>query len=156
MSKHCTQEIEQLFYRYAYGIDAGDFDGVAKMLKNASIHAVDGDILAQGSQQIKQFYVKIIMIHASTGTPRTQHVVSNILIQNESKDLLKATANYSVFQKVNNDKIEAIICGQYHSSFKPGEHGWEFYQHQTIPLMVGDMTNHLNVSIKDIAGQNNK
>jgi 3-phenylpropionate/cinnamic acid dioxygenase small subunit len=156
MTENHTREIEQLFYRYAYGIDAGDFEGVAQLLKNASIHAVDGNILAQGGLQIKQFYDKIIKIHASTGTPKTQHVVSNILLKSESDGLLKATANYSVFQKVNNDKIEAIICGQYHSSFKPGEHGWEFYQHQTKPLMVGDMTNHLNVSIKDIGGKTNK
>ena len=149
-----THEIENLFYRYAYGIDAGDFESVAQLLKNASIHGAEGNIIAQGSEQIEKFYNQIIKIHPDTGTPKTQHVVSNILIQSESNDLLKVIANYSVFQKLNSAKVEVIICGQYHTSFKLGEHGWAFHQHQTKPLMVGDMTNHLNVSIRDIVGKN--
>ena len=148
-----TREIENLFYRYAYGIDAGDFESVALLLKDASIHGAEGNIIAQGFEQIKHFYEQIIKIHPDTGTPKTQHVVSNILIQSESVDSLKVIANYSVFQKLKSGKVEAIICGQYHTSFKAMEHGWAFHQHQTKPLMVGDMTNHLKVSIRDIAGR---
>ena len=153
MAVTSTREIEELFYRYAYGIDAGDFETVAQLLKDASILGAEGNIIAQGYEQIKQFYDQIIKIYPDTGTPKTQHVVSNILIQSESNHLLKVIANYSVFQKLNNGKVEAIICGQYHSAFKAIEHGWAFHKHQTKPLMIGDMTNHLNVSIRDIAGK---
>lgn len=151
MSELHAYQIGKLFYRYAYGIDAGDFGGVAEMFKNASIHGGQGELLAKGCDQIEKFYEQIIIIYPDTGTPKTQHVVSNILIESETKDLVTARANYSVFQKLKNGKIEAIICGQYHSSFVPGENGWEFSQHQTQALMVGDMSNHLKLSIKDIS-----
>ena len=150
MNDNHTQQIAALLYRYAYGIDTGDFDSVVEMFGNTSILDGQGNTIAKGSAQIKQFYQRIIKIYPDTGTPKTQHVVSNVLIQSQTEDLLKATANYSVFQKLDNGKIEAIICGHYHSVFKPSDHGWEFYQHQTKPLMVGDMSNHLHVSIKDI------
>lgn len=151
MNKQDTQDIAALYYRYAYGIDAGDFDSVVKMFEHTSILDSQGNVLAQGSAQIKQFYLRIIKIYPDTGTPKTQHVVSNVLIHSQSKDQIKAIANYSVFQKQPNGHIEAIICGQYHSVFKSGVDGWFFYQHQTKPLMVGDMTHHLKISIQDIA-----
>lgn len=156
MASTHTHEIEKLYYQYAYGIDGGDFESVAQLLKDASIHGVEDKVIAQGAEQIKSFYDQIIKIHPDTGTPKTQHLVSNILVQSENEDTLKVIANYSVFQKLDSGKIETIICGQYHSLFKHSQQGWVFHQHKTIPLMVGDMTNHLNVSIKDIADRSKK
>ena len=153
MFNEITTDIERLYYHYAYGIDGGDFEGVAQLLKNASIRDQAGNALAQGAEQIKQFYQRIIIIYPDSNTPKTQHVISNVLIVNASDDTLTAQANYSVFQKQESAKIEAIICGQYRSVFKRTTTGWEFYQHQTVPLMVGDMTRHLKISIQDIVNQ---
>lgn len=151
MKTETSYEIERLFYRYAYGIDAGDFDGVSQILKKATLLNAHGETIAKGAAQIRQFYQTIIKIYPDTGTPKTQHVISNILIENETTFSLSATANYSVFQKLNNNKIEAIICGQYHSLFRLAVDGWEFHQHQTTPLMIGDMSQHLKINIRDIA-----
>ena len=150
-----TANIERLYYRYAYAIDNGDLQGAAKMFENAIIHDAAGKSLAQGAEQVKQFYDRIIKLHPSTGTPKTQHVVSNVLILEQRDDELSATANYSVFQKLDSGNIEAIICGQYHSVFRLAPAGWEFYRHHTKPLMVGDMSNHLKISVRDIANKSN-
>ncbi len=155
MQQHKT-EIENLYFHYAYAIDAGDFSAAANLFRNATLLDATGRDLASGAKQIEQFYQQVIKIDSQTKTPKTQHVISNILILDQSANELSATANYTVFQKAKSENIEAIICGQYLSTFKRAQAKWEFHTHQTKPLTVGDMSNHLKLDIRNIANRHNK
>ena len=86
--------IENLLYRYAKRIDAGDFEGVAELFRHATIIAASGQHRVVGYEAVLVMYRGFTRLY-DDGTPRTQHIVSNARIEVDA-DSAQAHSRFTV------------------------------------------------------------
>ena len=75
-----AQAINNLIYRYAELIDAGDLDGVADLFAHGRICGVaDGppETVFEGRERVRQMYEMATRLYED-GTPKTKHNTSNV------------------------------------------------------------------------------
>lgn len=142
-----NQTIANLFYRYAEHIDAGELTATAELLKHCTIFDPYGNELAKGNEQILEMYRGLVRIYPDNNTPHTNHVLSNLIIEQPSNEVIKARASFTVMQKMESEKIETIMCGQYRSLFRQVDGEWAFIEHRMYPKLIGDMSEHLLLDV---------
>ncbi len=155
MSISDRAQIENLIHSYARGIDSGRLENVAKLFRNGSICDTEGNTIAQGYDSILTMYRSIIKIYPDCGTPKTQHIVSNLILEIEADSLANSTSNYTVFQQLPSGKIECIIAGEYFSKFTKHKNTWEFCEHHMCSRITGDMSHHLLIDVDEIKQRSN-
>jgi SnoaL-like domain len=130
---------------YAARIDLGDFEGVADVLADATVTAEGMPEEWQGRDVILALYAEGTRRYPETGTPRTKHVTTNIIIEvDEGETTASARSYFTVFQAVPGSlALQPIIAGRYADRFELRESGWRFVRrHMTVDL-VGDLSQHL-------------
>lgn len=135
-----SRSIENLIYRYAERIDAGDLPGVAALFRHGRIEAVPG-VFVDGEDQVRRLYESSTRLYED-GTPRTRHMTTNVAIE---LDGTTATARsyYTVFQQTDELPLQPIISGHYHDSFHRLEGEWWFDTRQMFVDLTGDLSHHL-------------
>ncbi len=144
--------ITELLYRYAELIDAGDFDGVGRLLDRAAFGG-PGTPRVRGAQNIAGLFAMTTKRHPGTGTPRTRHLVLNPIVDIDG-DLATARSTFCVVQATDRIQLQPIVVGRYVDRFarepggdrfarEPG--GWHFTERIADIEMLGDVTDHLLV-----------
>jgi 3-phenylpropionate/cinnamic acid dioxygenase small subunit len=135
--------IENLIYRYAELIDAGELEALAALFRQAVIVAPDGSETS-GQEAVLQLYRQATRIYPDTDTPCTRHVTSNVQIEiNEKGDAAESRSYFTVFQALPDFPLQAIIAGHYVDKFSCREDGWQFSRREMYPLLFGDLSRHL-------------
>ncbi|NND82384.1 MAG: nuclear transport factor 2 family protein [Gammaproteobacteria bacterium] len=142
--------IENLLHRYADYIDRGELREVARLFTAGSVLDPAGNVMAAGEQAVFEMYSGLIRIYPDSATPRTQHLISNLILDHESSDEIHSRANFSVMQQLASGSIETIICGQYRTVFVCQAGTWLIKEHQMLPRLIGDMSEHLLMELGDI------
>lgn len=143
MSQHRDQITEQMFL-YAERLDAGDFEGVARVFEHGRITSEVADAPSEGYDGVLAMYQNATRIYPETGTPRTQHVNSNIIITlAEDEQTATARSRFTVFQQTPELPLQAIICGTYHDQFHKVDGQWRFKERKMLPTLLGDLSQHL-------------
>ena len=138
------REIENLIYTYAEFVDAGNLEGMAQLFSHAEFLGPDGKLAASGAEEFLTVQRQAIRIYEETGTPRTKHVTTNVLIEvDESTDAATARSYFTVFQSAEGIALQPIIAGRYKDSFERVDGKWRFRQRQSIPELFGDLSKHL-------------
>ena len=108
--------ITALVHRYAELLDVGDLDGVAALFERADWVAGTRDFRVQGSDAVRHMYDGVILY--DDGTPRTKHVITNLVIE-VAPDRTTATARsyFTVLQATEGLALQPIIAGRYHDAF---------------------------------------
>jgi hypothetical protein len=75
--------ISNLIYTYAERIDAGDFDGVADLFTDAVVTA-EGGVVSRGRDEVLAMYTGSTRRYEDTGTPKTKHVTTNLILDSPS------------------------------------------------------------------------
>ncbi|MEP5765075.1 MAG: nuclear transport factor 2 family protein [Halieaceae bacterium] len=135
------REIENLIYRYAELIDAGDLEAVAALFTHASIVAPDGS-QCRGYDAVLAMYRDATRIYPDSATPCTQHLTSNLLIEVD-EDRASADSRFTVFQALPDFPLQAIIAGRYRDRFERVAGCWRFAQREIQPQLFGDLSRHL-------------
>jgi len=141
-----AREIENLIYRYAERIDAGDLEGVAELFTHGRIAVSAG---ASPQQTIEGRDRVLALYRGSTrlyddGTPHTRHVTTNTIIEIEDgASTASARSYYTVFQQVDGLSLQPIICGRYQDSFQRIDGRWWFDTRIMLIDLVGDLSRHL-------------
>ena len=81
MTDH-ARVIENLVYRYADRIDAGDLDGVAELFTHGRIYGMeDGppETVFEGATRVRQMYEMATRLY-DDGAPKTKHFTSNVQV----------------------------------------------------------------------------
>jgi 3-phenylpropionate/cinnamic acid dioxygenase small subunit len=141
-----AREIENLLYRYAERIDAGDLEAVADLFVHGRI-AVSPDAepgqAVEGRDRVLAMYRGSTRIYAD-GTPHTKHVTTNAIIEvDEPANTAAARSYYTVFQQVEDLPLQPIISGRYHDSFQRFDGSWWFDTRTLLVDLVGDLSRHL-------------
>ena len=71
--------ITALLHEYAYRLDAGDLDGVARLFEHAEVHSTRQDRVLKGAMEVRTLYDGVILY--DDGTPRTMHQLTNVTIE---------------------------------------------------------------------------
>ncbi|MBI2683846.1 MAG: nuclear transport factor 2 family protein [Actinobacteria bacterium] len=151
MPLHLTdrEQIEQLLARYAELVDAGDFEGVAGLLRDAAIVTEEGTIVAAGREQIHRLY-ETTTRRFEEGTTRTLHVITNVQVEpvagdaGEGADRVESRSCFTVLQATDGVPLQPIVAGRYRDVFARGRDGrWRFVERCMMPALLGDASQHL-------------
>ncbi|TRW76372.1 nuclear transport factor 2 family protein [Mycolicibacterium sp. 018/SC-01/001] len=129
--------VTELLYRYAELIDAGDFDGVGRLLGRGDFMGV------AGSEAIAALFVATTRRFPDHGnTPRTRHLVLNPVVD-VTGDTAAARSTFCVVQQTDTVALQPIVVGRYADTFARDDDGWYFTQRTVDVEMVGDVSDHL-------------
>ncbi len=138
--------IENLIYRYAERIDAGDFAGVAALFEHGCIrpgHDASPGAEVRGEAAILGMYRESTRLYPD-GTPRTRHLTTNSIIEvEEGGKRAAARSSYTVLQQTDVLALQPIISGRYHDTFQEIEGVWWFDTRVMLIDLVGNLKEHL-------------
>jgi hypothetical protein len=131
--------IAALVHAYAERIDAGDLDGVAALLRDAVWRSPARPDGVRGVDAIRALYADVILYD---GTPRTQHVVTNLVIELDD-DAATARPRFTVLQALPDFPLQPIAAGRYHDDFARVGGRWRFSGRTVLLDLAGDLSRHL-------------
>ncbi|MDR3665156.1 MAG: nuclear transport factor 2 family protein [Mycobacterium sp.] len=133
--------ITELLYRYAELIDAGDFDGVGELLGRGTFCGV------AGAQRIGALFAKSTRRFPEAGNvPKTRHLVLNPIVELDGS-AARARSTFCVVQQTDTVPLQPIVVGRYADTFGRDENGWYFTERMVDVQMVGDVSDHLNITL---------
>ncbi|MBD0693026.1 nuclear transport factor 2 family protein [Streptomyces sp. CBMA123] len=134
--------IERLIARYAELVDDGDFAGLGELLADAVF--AGGGQPVRGRAAIERMFRDTVIIHGD-GTPRTQHVVSNLAVEvDEPAGTALARSYVTVFQALPELPLQPIAAGRYRDRFERADGHWRFAERLVRITLVGDVSRHLH------------
>jgi 3-phenylpropionate/cinnamic acid dioxygenase small subunit len=139
--------IHELLYRYAELVDAGDFDGVGRLLERGSFAGI------AGAESIAKLFAATTRRYPEhRDTPRTRHLVLNPIVDIHG-DTATARSTVCVVQATETVPLQPIVVGRYHDTFARGGDGWYFTARQVDVEHVGDVSAHLLIDPRDFGQQ---
>jgi len=138
------QAIRNLIFSYAERIDRGDIDGMARLFEHAAYRAGDQPPITDW-RQIASLNKSLILLYED-GTPRTQHVTTNVLIELDAGGrAASARSRFTVLQGGPSSALQVIVAGRYHDRFEKVENSWRFTARHIFMDLIGDLTRHLRL-----------
>ncbi|MCV7282012.1 nuclear transport factor 2 family protein [Mycolicibacterium flavescens] len=132
--------VTELLYRYAELIDAGDFDGVGRLLGRGNFMGV------AGADAIAGLFAATTRRYPEHGnTPRTRHLVLNPIVEIGADRTATARSTFCVVQHTEAVSLQPIVVGRYADAFGCDDGGWHFTERRVEVEMVGDVSAHLMV-----------
>ncbi|MEE6265273.1 MULTISPECIES: nuclear transport factor 2 family protein [Streptomyces] len=133
--------IENLIARYAELVDDGDFAGLGVLLADATFVGSGGPV--HGRDAIEKSFRDTLIVH-DDGTPRTQHVVTNVAVEvDEQAHTAEARSYVTVLQALPDLPLQPIAAGRYHDRFERAEGRWRFVERRVRINLVGEVRHHL-------------
>jgi SnoaL-like domain len=139
-------EIANLYAEYAFRIDAGDMDGVARLFTHGRwVLSSDGEeYLAVGFDGVRKEFGNILLY--GDGTPRTHHVISNLhIVANEADGTATGRAYVTCMQQVEEDDfpLQPICTAIYVDTFIRIDGKWWFDVRRATQIRIRDFSRHL-------------
>ena len=145
--------IEEIMFRYAELLDAGDIEGLSALFARGSIKPAVGEPVKGAEEVFKLFAAAVKFYDADENpvpyqrgqcTPRTRHVTTNLIFTFDNA-VMEATVRsvFTVYQTLEG-RNEIIAGGRYVDRFMRTLQGWHLDERQIIIENAGDMSRHLN------------
>lgn len=140
--------IANLVYHYAELLDHGAFDAVGQLLKRARVGAADtpDEHLLEGAEALGALFAATTRRFAD-GTPGTKHVTTNLIVEAEDEDHIRARSYFTVFQAVAGVPLQPIVSGRYHDRFAQDDAGWYFIERRFFLDLIGNVSSHLLMDV---------
>ena len=136
--------IENLIATYADLVDDGDFAGVGGLLADAVFTGASGS--ARGAEEIEKMLRENVIVY-DDGTPRTNHVTTNVAIEvDDDAGTAAARSYFAVLQAAPGIALQAIASGRYRDRFERRDGRWRFVERLVRSDLVGDVSRHLRRS----------
>ena len=145
MSAEDKLAITELLYRYAELIDAGDFDGVGRLLARATFAGTRSASTSSAEAIAKLFGATTRRYPGHGNTPRTRHLVLNPIVEIGVDRTATARSTFCVVQNTETVPLQPIVVGRYFDRFTCDDDGWYFTERQVEVEMIGDISAHLMV-----------
>ncbi|WP_153342769.1 nuclear transport factor 2 family protein [Nocardia aurantia] len=134
-----TTAVTNLIARYAELVDTGDFAGVGTLFADAVFIGGGGSL--EGSAAVERMLRATVIVYED-GTPRTQHVTTNIAVEFDG-DAATARSYITVFQALPDFPLQPIAAGRYHDRFEKHAGTWRFVERRVHIHLTGDLSHHL-------------
>ncbi|WP_427888002.1 nuclear transport factor 2 family protein [Kribbella sp. GL6] len=135
-----SRELENLILRYAELVDDGDFAAVAELLADTTYQGSGAPL--QGRAEIERWFHDTVIVYPD-GTPRTQHVTTNIAIEADGNDAAQARSYVTVLQALPGEGPQIIAAGRYRDRFERRDGSWRWTERTVKIRLVGDVSKHL-------------
>ncbi|OPF80956.1 hypothetical protein VT50_0210425 [Streptomyces antioxidans] len=133
--------VANLIARYAELVDDGDFAGLGALLADATFTGSGTPV--RGREAIEKMFRDTLIVYPD-GTPRTQHVTTNLAIEVDEQAGTAASRSYvTVFQALPDLPLQPIAGGRYHDRFERRDGHWRFAERRVRINLVGDVSRHL-------------
>jgi len=147
MERTATEAITRLIYTYAERIDAGDFDGVADVFAHATLTFEGFGDAISGREAISALYGRTTRRYED-GTPRTKHVMTNVLVDVDDDATTGTTATsrsyFTVLQAVPGAlALQPVIAGRYRHGYARVDGEWRVTTMHIIIDLSGDLSAHM-------------
>ncbi|HEY8122280.1 MAG TPA: nuclear transport factor 2 family protein [Myxococcota bacterium] len=138
------QAIRNLLFSYAERIDRGDLEGMARLFEHATYRAGDQAPITDW-RRVADLNKSLIKLY-DDGTPKTQHVTTNALIEiDASGSAASARSRFTVLQGAPGSPLQVIVAGRYHDRFEKSDGHWRFAARHIFMDLIGDLTRHLHL-----------
>jgi SnoaL-like domain len=144
-------EIRNLINRYAHLIDQAKNEECAQLFAHADVHTPDA-VCRSDPKAMLAIYNKYNKVYEDTGTLRTRHITTNVILEDDGPNFAKSQAYVVVFQAAPGFPLQPIIAGTYHDRFEKVDGKWRFKERHFNAKnfeLVGDLSHHLKL---DVAG----
>jgi 3-phenylpropionate/cinnamic acid dioxygenase small subunit len=139
--------IENLIAKYAELVDGGDFAGVGTLLADATFTGGAGSV--SGRDAIEKMLQDSVIVY-DDGTPRTEHVTTNVAIDvDEEAGTAVSRSYFTALQAVPDLPLQPIVSGRYHDRFERRDGEWRFAERRVRTDLVGDVSRHLRHAAAD-------
>lgn len=136
------QAIANLIAAYAELVDDGDFNGVGKLLADATFSG--SGVPFKGADAIEKMLRESVITY-DDGTPRTQHVTTNVAIEiDEQADAAASRSYVTVLQALPGLPLQPIAAGRYYDRFVRLGGRWRFAERRVLIRLIGDVSHHLH------------
>jgi 3-phenylpropionate/cinnamic acid dioxygenase small subunit len=133
--------IENLIATYAELVDDGDFEGVARLLTDATFTGAAGSV--SGRAAIEKVLRDNLIVYAD-GTPRTKHLITNLAIEvDEEAGTAVSRSYFTALQALPELSLQPIVSGRYYDRFARREGQWRFVERRVRTDLVGDVSRHV-------------
>ena len=106
--------IANLLYSYGRLVDAGDFQGIGRLFAHAHLRDESGRLDIRGAEPVTRLYEATTRRYPDTGTPKTQHVITNPIIEvDEASGRATCRSCYTVFQQTASLPLQPIVACRY-------------------------------------------
>lgn len=135
--------IQNLIYRYCDYLDRGDFTAMAQLFNRADIYlgATDQPIRSDAAA-LEAMYRDYVRIY-SDGTPRTRHITTNLIVEDQGAEQATAQSYITVLQSTDTLNLQPIIGGRNLDVFRKADGCWYFSERRIENDMWGDLSKHL-------------
>lgn len=141
-------QINNLMYRYAHLMDQADFDGVGEMFAHADVYLPNMQPFRSDGAGLAAMFREWNHVYADTGTMRTRHVTTNLLLESDGADRAKSQSYVVVFQATRTMPLQPVIAGTYLDRFEKVDGIWRFSERREeahLFELLGDLSNHLKL-----------
>ena len=136
--------IERIVYGYAERVDAGDFVGMAALFRHATYKGGGPDDPGVVGAEAMLAIQEGIIRRYPDGTPRTKHVVTNLVIAaDEEAGTASARSYFTVLQQVDEFPLQVVVAGRYHDRFERADDDWRLTERIILCDLIGDVSKHL-------------
>ncbi len=140
------REIASLIHAYADRIDDGDFEGVADLLAGAELRTEGVPGAVRGREAILDLYRRTTRIHPATGTPRTAHLVTNLVVEvDDASGTARARSRFTVLQATPSLPLQVVASGRYRDRFERKAGSWGFRERVIRLDLLGELGEHLRL-----------
>lgn len=140
------QNIINSYPRYA---DKGDFENVGRVLGGAVSGAGTGKngekpgFNAEGAEAWTRLYTQTVRKYPDRGTPKTRHLIGNIVIEPDGPDKANAESYVVVFQQTDKLPLQPIVAGTYFDKFAKIDGVWKLVERWEDMELHGDLSQHM-------------
>ncbi|MER6066811.1 nuclear transport factor 2 family protein [Streptomyces sp. NPDC001792] len=134
--------ITNLIAQYAELVDTGDFAGVGELFADAVFIGSGAPVPGRDGGVEKMLRDSVILYE--DGTPRTQHVTTNIAVDIDEEAGTAAARSYvTVFQALPDFPLQPVAAGRYSDCFERTDGRWRFTERRVRIHLVSDVSRHL-------------
>ena len=138
--------IENLIYTYAERLDAGDFEGVAELVRHGELVVPALGTVVAGYDEVLAMYRRTSRIYEDSGTPATRHITTNVIIEVEEGHA-RSRSCFTVIQARPDFPLQTIASGRYRDTFKKLDGRWCFARREMEVDLLGDLSAHLLIDL---------
>lgn len=133
--------IQNLLFTYPYLLDAGNFDGVGELFRDATVYS-GGAVMADKDPRAMAAAFRDWVITYPCGTPRTRHLLANVMIRPDGENRAVVSSYVMVFQQTDALPLQPVIGGDYRDIVEKSDGRWRFVERRMGNDLVGDLSSH--------------
>lgn len=143
LSSDDHRDIERLVHLYPYHLDAGDFRALGELFAQADLRVGEDLVASRDPEAVTRLWERYVRLYTGD-TPRTHHMITNLLIDDEGPGRARAHSSVLVLQSVPGFPLQPLTAGDYLDRFARDADGrWHFTERRIGNHLFGDMSHHL-------------